>query len=537
MTDLLRILRARWVVVALAVTVALVIGWVTVSLTDVEASPARSHSATAVLLSSGGSGLGLTTIAAFVEIEPLAQRVAARLGFDGDPPSLSDQISGDADEQAGIFNITATAPTGQEAKALADAYAEELISFLTERRADIVAANLQELELQLDQLNQEIATLARQITRNPDRADVLDEERNAKVFAYGSLQQQYQTSLASASQPLGLEIIQNAIPGVAPEEVFQPPRSRFALMLIAGVFGLLAGTGIALALERLRAPIRTKQEAETHFGAPVLAEIPTLNRRERDSIASAVNPRSPSAEAFRLLEAGIDRSSWWNGKGQAESGRRTRASLPRVIVVTSSSPGEGKTTVVANLATAYAERGKRVVILSCDFRHPRIHRLFDIPNDPGLSEALQLPDIESAVHDYTVATFLPGVSVVPSGAAPDNPSELLGSLGMRSLLASVRRDADVVLIDTAPILWAADAAHLVPEVDAVLLVARSGETRVDGAKRTAELMALLKAPVIGVVLNATMNSPLSRRYYEADGGFTNQHAGTSPSRVSPSADA
>lgn len=520
MTDLLKIVRARWAVILLVVVVALATGWVTISFTGVQHPAAPAHTASSVLLNSpaaptsGAPRVPLSAMAAIVEIDALAKRVADKVGFDGNPASLAAQVNAEGDEQSGLLTITATAGTAGEAKALADAYAEELIAFLIEQRNEDAQARIDALKPQVDQLRREIEDLDRQIASNPGQAGGLETQRNQTSSTLAGLLQQQSQARSTMSEPLGLEVIQKAIAQVAPSEVFQPPRSRLALTLISLILGLLAGIGVAVLLERTRTPIRTRQEAEMYFGTPVLAEIPTLNREERDSIVSVVNPRSPSAEAFRLLEAGMDRSSAWNGKGSLPSDAPSSADDTRVIAITSSSPGEGKTTVVANLASAIAERGKRVVILSCDFRHPRIHRLLGVPNAPGLAEAIRSSDIESAVNDYAVTTLLKGVSVVPSGTVLDTPGELLGTSEMRAVLKSARTNADVVLVDTAPVLWAADAAHLVPEVDAVLLVARSGQTKVDVAKRTTEMMKLLKVPLVGVVLNATPHGSFQRSYYD-----------------------
>jgi capsular exopolysaccharide synthesis family protein len=179
-------------------------------------------------------------------------------------------------------------------------------------------------------------------------------------------------------------------------------------------------------------------------------------------------------------------------------------------LVTSPGPADGKTTVVANLAASFAMRGYRVVILSCDFRRPRIDMLLGVPNGSGLAEALQSPN---GAKLEMKPTSLTGVRMIPSGAPPERPAELLGSEKMRSIIQDARANSDLVLIDSAPILTTSDPADLVQEVDAVLLVARAGRTTPEVGERTGILLKRLGAPVVGVVLNASTEITTPRNYY------------------------
>jgi capsular exopolysaccharide synthesis family protein len=186
----------------------------------------------------------------------------------------------------------------------------------------------------------------------------------------------------------------------------------------------------------------------------------------------------------------------------------------RVILVTSGGPQEGRSSVVANLAAAFSQVGRRVLILSCDFRHPSLHEMFGVQNGTGLSDVLRRRwNGQPILREHVRQTKLPGVSLVPSGSIPPRPSSLLTTPTMRNVLAEARREANVVLLDTPPMLLASDAAHLVEEVDTVLVVARAGKTTAEQAERVRDLLGRLGAPAAGVALNEARDLPLpSRRW-------------------------
>ena len=167
--------------------------------------------------------------------------------------------------------------------------------------------------------------------------------------------------------------------------------------------------------------------------------------------------------------------------------------------------------MAANLAVTFAELGKKVLILSCDFHRPRVHQLFGVPNDYGLSEALRTNG-SKALDGRTRFTAVKEISLVPSGSRPPRPAELLSSPRMQQILEEAKEQADLVLLDTSPILTAGDTTFLFPEVDAVIMVTRAGKTSSQIAERSSELLKRLGAPVVGVVLNGSRESPMPRKY-------------------------
>jgi capsular exopolysaccharide synthesis family protein len=548
--EYLRILRRRWPVIAAIVGAALAAAFLTTSVVPV--GPAiRSYQATAVILNTGELNVpgiaNLDTVAALTTVGEVPRRVAERIDYPGDPVVLGGRIQASVQAETGLLRITANSQEAQEARMLADTFADELLAFLEERKIDRNAAQADFLSRRLETMEQGIQALDARIAdpNTPEPAVRLaTARRDARIRLYGVLYEQYQSVLNAQADPATLQIVQKASPQPVIQGGFQPPRSRVGRMFFAGILGLLVGVGIVLLLERIDTRIRTKRAAEQHFALPVLAEIPRLPWRDgrRVTVKAAEEPRSALADSFRLLEAGVSRLSLDGERRQvrepAEAGMSTAAkeSPPkrpdgaRTILVTSPGPGEGKTLVVANLAATYAELGKRVLVLSCDFRRPRIHRLFGVPNDQGLSDALEAGNGRPILRGHVRNTSLANVRVVPSGATPESAGELLTSTNMGHALGEARREADIVLLDTPPVLATSDASHLFPQVDTVLLVARAGKTTAEVAERSSELLRRLRAPVVGIALNGSTEEMVPRGYYRDEraagsgngmGGFPN----------------
>jgi capsular exopolysaccharide synthesis family protein len=527
--EYLRILRRRWPVIAAIVGAALVAAFLTTSVVPV--GPAvRSYRATTVILNTGDLNVpgiaNLDTVAALTTVGEVPVRVAEKINYTGDPVVLGARIQALVQPETGLLRISANSQQREEARTLADTFADELLAFLAERKVDRSAAQIDFLDRRLENLETEIQVLENRIAdpSTPEPAvRLLTARRDAKIRIYSVISEQFDSLVNAAADPATLVIVQKASPQPIYQSGFRPPSSRAGRMFFAGILGLLVGVGVVLLLERIDTKIRTKREAEQHFGLPVLAEIPRLSWRDgrRVSVTAAEEPRSALADSFRLLEAGVSRMSLDGERRRSEQPAggdvpRERLSGPRSILVTSAAPGEGKTLVVANLAATYAELGKKVLVLSCDFRRPRIHRLFGVPNDQGLSEALEAGNGRPILRGHVRSTSLSNVRVVPSGETPESAGELLTSRNMREALLEARKDADIVLLDTPPVLATSDASHLFPEVDTVLLVARAGKTTAEVAERSSELLRRMRAPVVGVALNGSTEEMVPRGYYRSE---------------------
>lgn len=216
------------------------------------------------------------------------------------------------------------------------------------------------------------------------------------------------------------------------------------------------------------------------------------------SLVTYSSPRSPAAEAFRQLRTNMQFSS-------LDKALKT-------LLVTSTNPDEGKSTVLANLAVAIAQMDSSVILVDCDLRRPSQHRLFDAKNDAGLTLVLLNAGAPLPLQE----TPIPNLRLLPSGPLPPNPSELLGSRRMLGLIEQLKSQADYVLFDSPPILAVSDAAVLASKLDAVLLVIKAGFTKREMAQKAKSMLQKLNANLLGVVLNNVKSEGGMNRYYEQE---------------------
>jgi capsular exopolysaccharide synthesis family protein len=301
-------------------------------------------------------------------------------------------------------------------------------------------------------------------------------------------------------------------------------------LMIGLLLGLAAGMGLAFVLESLDRTVRNMEEVSAISMLPALGTIPlqlssnghvrkrltTLSvgdgKPDPPDLVTYVRPKSEAAEAYRALRTSILLSSF--------------GAPPKVILVTSALPQEGKTTVSANSALVLAQRGNRVLLLDADLRRPGIEKLFGIKARGGLSTLISGVD---KLEDVLVhSTEVPNLWIMPAGPIPPQPAELLSSTLMKEYIARWRNEFDHVVIDTPPCLSVTDAVVLSPDADRVILVARSGKTTKPALRRASELLLQVNARVMGVVLNAldlrsgdgyyhySYGGSYARSYYEED---------------------
>jgi capsular exopolysaccharide synthesis family protein len=218
-----------------------------------------------------------------------------------------------------------------------------------------------------------------------------------------------------------------------------------------------------------------------------------------DLLVTLTSPRSPISEAYRTLRTNLQFVS---------------LDKPlQTLLVTSPGPEEGKSTMLANLAIAIAQGEKKVILVDCDLRRPNLHRLFGLAHKKGLTTMMVE---EKAMSDPPLQeTGVPGLQLLASGPLPPNPSDLLGSRRMDLVLAALKERADVVLLDSPPVVAVSDAAILATKVDGVLLVVSAGQTKRDSVQAAKAKLEKVNANLIGAVL---MNVPLDaslERYYHA----------------------
>lgn len=213
-------------------------------------------------------------------------------------------------------------------------------------------------------------------------------------------------------------------------------------------------------------------------------------------LITQLNPRSPISEQYRTLRTNLEFSA-------VDEELKT-------ILVTSSSPSEGKSMTTANLASVYAQQGKKVLLIDADLRKPTAHYTFRLDNLRGLSNVLVG---ESRLEEVINPSSIDHLEIISSGPIPPNPSELLGSNRMKALIEEARKLYDVILFDMPPVLAVTDAQILANFVDGSLLVIRSGQTENELAVKAKEALAPAKAKLLGTVLNDREKSRTTNYYY------------------------
>jgi non-specific protein-tyrosine kinase len=231
-----------------------------------------------------------------------------------------------------------------------------------------------------------------------------------------------------------------------------------------------------------------------------LAKLVKTKSESGAGLAAWEEPKSAAAEAFRALRTNIQFAS---------------PDKPvHTILATSTSPDDGKSTTVANLAVTFAAAGSPTILVDADLRRPHLHQIFGLPNDAGLTTLIASMSRggESAQVELPLQeTQVPNLRVLTSGPVPPNPAEMLASQKMAEVLALLRARADYVLIDTPPVIAVTDAAVLAPRVDGVLLVVNAGKTKRDLAVKARDVLQQVNANVLGVVLN---NAKVDKSAYE-----------------------
>jgi len=384
-------------------------------------------------------------------------------------------------EQTDVIEIVASSPNRDDSAAVANAYA---IAYIERRRSEVVSNVVAAAE----QLQAKISDLQRQI-------DGSTGERQASLVDQQGLFRQKldQLQVDGALQAGVARLISEAS---APDAPVAPDRLRIGL--VALVFGFVVAIGVALAVEYLDGAIRTVEDvARAAPGVPVLGVIPVAAEwRARDDafVACLRAPHSAAAEAVRALRTSLAFVS-------------VEREL-RVLQVTSVDLAEGKSSLSANLAVAFARVGRPVIVVDCDLRRPRIHRFFDVSSEAGLTSAVGAGgDVGAATVDIPT---VPGLSVLPAGPPTPDPSELLASRGMAQLVAQLAGRRALVILDCPPVLPVADALAVASLADATIVVSRAGRTASKGLSRCLELLGQVHAPVAGVVLNGAARGLASR---------------------------
>jgi Mrp family chromosome partitioning ATPase/capsular polysaccharide biosynthesis protein len=382
-----------------------------------------------------------------------------------------------------VFTVTDHVPA--RAVELAAEYANQYVLF--ERKLDTRA-----LQTALEKVRARIARLGPTTRNSALYASLSDKEQQLETALT------LQTSTASVVRtPVGAVKV-------------QPKPVRNGILGLA--LGLIIGLALALFRDALDSRARTAGEIGSETGLPLLARIPQPERRLRgkNELLMLSDPFGPDAEAFRTLKANVEFAN--------------REAHARMIMVTSAVEQEGKSTTAANLAVAFTRAGARVILVDLDLRRPFLHRFFDHPGGPGVTDVVhgqvELPD---ALFEVPVTvtppasrktagsagrrgpraaalTKLLSLSVLPAGRAPLDPGEFVGTRALADVLADVRERADIVIVDSPPLLHVSDAATLSTVVDAMIVVARIDVVRRNMLSELRRMLAICPAVKLGFVL-------------------------------------
>jgi tyrosine-protein kinase Etk/Wzc len=270
--------------------------------------------------------------------------------------------------------------------------------------------------------------------------------------------------------------------------------------LIGFIAGIMLSIFVAFFREFLDDTIKDPEVAKRTFGLPLLVAIPYIETerhldRKDDEIDRILitdhQPKSSVSEVFRSLRTSIHFTSISKRK--------------QIILITSSFPGEGKTTIIGNFAVSLSQLGSRILLMDCDLRRPTLHTIFGYTKTPGLTDCLAGDiEIEQAVHK----TGINGIDFLSAGTTPPNPVELLGSDKMQTLLESLRSKYDYILIDAPPMLAVTDAHLLARKADMIVLALQAGKVSTKVASRMRELLASIGTPIAGLVINDRSKSKM-----------------------------
>lgn len=350
-----------------------------------------------------------------------------------------------------------------------------------------IQANIASLEQNVANLRQRLATYPGKETRFAQLT--LETELQNDTYKY-LLSQLEAARISAATISPYIQIVETA---TVATRIGVSTRQKVMIGLAVGLF---LGVVAAFFLEYLDQTIKTSADVERALEVPVLGMIPLESRsanghrregrrRAAITLVSLTSPDDPTSEAYRALRTNV---TFVNAEQRAL----------QLICVTSPGPGEGKSTTAANLAITLAQQGAATLLVDADLRRPLVHRAFNLVQEPGLTDVL----VGGAqLREAIRPNVIPKLDILPAGALPPNPSELLGSEAMHRLLEQLRAQYDSVIFDSPPALAVTDAAVLGALSDAVILVLRSGETEEVAAQRALGQLRRVQARVAGTVLN------------------------------------
>ena len=486
--------------------------------------------------------------------EPVLKGAIQSLGLNMNWQALAGQVSASNIPQTQLLEISVVDSDPYRAKVLADAVAQQLIllSPSSENKGD--TEELAFTKAQLDDLKSKIENAQKELTRLRQELDASNSARQIQdlqnqIFLQDSKISGWQNTysqLLLTYQGGDVNTISVVEEASIPTYPFSPNTKMN--VLTAAAIGLVLAVGGAFLIEYLDDTIKSPEDVTRTTNLPTLGAVPLIEGDDYSKKLIAVNdPLSPIVESFRILRTNLQFS--------------TVDHQVQTMLVTSPGPSEGKSISLANLAVVLAQSGLSVIVVDTDLRRPTIHKIFDLPNRHGLTDALlyikntsdkMQPDRVTAtpslasfsgnpasnntispmqpaseqsemqpatvvasqeVTDYIQDTSVENLRVLTTGSLPPNPAELLGSERLGFLIETLKKHADLLLFDSPPNLVVADAAILSARMDGVIIVHDVGRTRTSEARRAVEELRRGQARLLGVILNRIPRTRGGYNYY------------------------
>lgn len=424
------------------------------------------------------------TYADIANREPVRNATMEALGLTSLPPYTAGALP---DSQ--IIQIQVTDVIPLRAQAVANELAKQVIAQSPTgsnpedaERQRFINDQLNRLQSQIDQTQSEIERLQEQLGDLTSAREIQDTQNqiNSLQSALTELRSNY-NGLLSNTQQGAINTLAVIEPANLPRQPIGP--NKPVTILLAGAIGFVLAASAAYLIEFLDDTIKTSQEINEILDVPILGRIGEIPEGKKNFRYVSEEPRSPIADEFRVLRTNID---FLNA-----------ARARKLILVTSSNLGEGKSTIASNLASILSQADRRVILIDCDLRRPSLHGWLEKTNPKGLTdifrERITLWEAITPSNDKNI-------SLITSGPLPPNPTELLASARMDEILENLRDMADNIIIDGPPFI-VPDASVLADKVDGVILVVRPRNSRRGMVKAMKEQLARVHADILGVVVN------------------------------------
>ena len=445
--------------------------------------------------------------------EPVLRASLEALGLDWDWTTLRSLVSSRAIPNTTLVELVVKDTDPERARVFVNEITNQLIlqsptgtNPQKEVERQFVLGQMRDLQAGIQKGQQQIRDLDNVIAKATS-ARQIEDTRSQQM----AIQAQISTWQATYAR-LGVVLQEGAPNSLGVIEMAQAPQPvdspTLLNVVVAALVGLVLSSGVGLVLEFVDDSLKTADDVRRVLNLASLGSIPRIKRSDGSSpLVMVTDPRSPTAEAFRMLRTNLLTDP------SIRSGR--------TLLLTSCSPGEGKSLIAANLAACFAQSGKYVILVDADLRRPTLHQVFQLKNEAGLSSVLKN---QVRLEDALQTAPIDNLWVLTSGPLPDDPGELLESKRMLELIESLEQHAHIVIFDSPPVMAVGDATVLGPRLDSTLLVVDSGSTRQPSARHSQDALKAAKAHLSGAILNRILvrDGGYSYDYYGEDGKRSRQ---------------